>query len=82
MKRRLLSVLALLWVTVIGAWAEASVNCNPSDIGKLLGSDGNVYATASDIPADVVVSGMIAYINTTDNWGLANINRGKKVVIK
>ena len=70
MKRKLLSILALLCLAVSGAWAE-SVNCQPEDIGKLLGSDGNVYATATDFPDGVTVSGMIAYINTSEHWGLA-----------
>ena len=69
MKRKLLSILALLCLAVSGAWA-AVVNCQPSDIGKLLGSDGNVYATATDFPDGVTVSGMIAYINTSEHWGL------------
>ena len=68
MKRRLLSILTLLWVTVIGAWA--SVICTSDDIGKLIGSDGSVYATADLVPEGVTISGMIAYINTSENWGL------------
>ena len=69
MKRKLLSILALLCLAVSGAWAD-NVICTTSDIGKLLGSDGNVYATATDVPANVTVSGMIAYVNTTEKRGL------------
>ena len=42
MKRKLLSIIALLCLTVGGAWAE-SVNCQRSDIGKLMGDDGIAY---------------------------------------
>ena len=69
MKRKLLSIFALLCLTVSGAWAD-NVICTPDDIGKLLGSDGKVYATADLVPSDVTVSGMIACVNTTEKWGL------------
>ena len=54
---------------MIGAWA-AEVIYTSDDIGKLIGSDGNVYVAAIDVPAGVTVSGVIAYINTSENWGL------------
>lgn len=54
---------------VSSAWA-AEVIYTSNDIGKLIGSDGNVYAAANDVPSGVTVSGMIAYINTSDHWGL------------
>ena len=66
MKRKLLSTLAFLCLTVSSAWA-AAVNCGPEDIGKLLGSDGNVYDNA---PSGVTISGMIAYVNSSEHWGL------------
>ena len=70
MKRRLFSILALFCFDVSGAWA-ADVIYSTDAIGKLLGSDGKVYATASDVTKeDVTISGMIAYINTSENWGL------------
>lgn len=69
MRRILLSILALLLLTVTSAWAD-KVMCSPEDIGKILGSDGNVYAQATDMPQGVTVAGMIAYIDITRNWGL------------
>ena len=69
MKRKLLSILALLCFTVSCAWAQG-VNYTTNDIGKLMGSDGKVYATAADVPWGVTVSGMIAYVNTTEKCGL------------
>ena len=55
MKRKLMSILALLCLAVSGAWAE-SVNCSSSDIGKLIGSDGEVYATASPYSPEYTLS--------------------------
>lgn len=69
MKRKLLSIIALLCLAVSGAWAQG-VNYTTDDIGKLMGSDSKVYATAADVPWGVTVSGMIAYVNTTEKRGL------------
>ena len=57
----------MLLLMSMEAW---SFNYQPSDIGKLMGSDGNVYATATDMPSGVTVSGMIAYFNANEKWGL------------
>ena len=64
------AVLLLLCFTASGAWAE-SVNCLPSDIGKVLGMDGKVYATVSAAGGMGSVAGMIAYVNTSTNEGIA-----------
>jgi len=64
MKTKILSILALLLTVTQGAWA-ASVNCLPSDIGKVLGTDGKVYATVAAAGGISNVSGMIAYVNGT-----------------
>ena len=64
MKTKILSILALLLTVTQGAWA-ASVNCLPSDIGKVLGTDGKVYATVDAAGGISNVSGMIAYVNGT-----------------
>ena len=70
MKRKLLSILALFCLTVGSVWAQ-SLTYSTDDIGKLIGSDGNVYATASAVPSGVTVSGMIAYYNESEKWGIA-----------
>ena len=64
MKTKIISILALLLTVTQGAWA-ASVNCLPSDIGKVLGTDGKVYATVAAAGGISNVSGMIAYVNGT-----------------
>ena len=68
MKKLLLFASLMLSLLSTEAWA---INYQPSDIGKLIGSDGNVYATATAMPSGVTVSGMIAYVNTSEQWGLA-----------
>ena len=71
MRQKLLSILALLLMAVAqSAWAQ-TVNCLPSDIGKVLGTDGKVYATVSAAGGLDKVSGMIAYVNTSTNKGIA-----------
>ena len=72
MRKKLLSFFALLWLMVSSAWA-AEVIYTSNDIGKLIGSDGNVYAAANDVPSGVTVSGMIAYINTSDHWAWSSV---------
>ena len=67
MKKLLLFASLMLSLLSTEAWA---INYQPSDIGKLMGSDGNVYATATDMPSGVTVSGMIAYFNANEKWGL------------
>ena len=68
MKTKVFSFLALLCLTASGAWAQGVTT---NDIGKLMGSDGIVYATADDaVTAGATISGMIAYVNTTEKWGL------------
>ena len=69
MKRATIFILALFCLMVSGVWAQG-VNYTTDDIGKLMGSDSKVYATAADVPWGVTVSGMIAYVNTTDKRGL------------
>ena len=64
------AALLLLLVTSAQTWAQ-SVNCLPSDIGKVLGMDGKVYATVSAAGGMGSVSGMIAYVNTSTHEGIA-----------
>ena len=69
MKKLLFFASLMLSLLSTGAWAQG-VNYTTDDIGKLMGSDSKVYATAADVPWGVTVSGMIAYVNTTDKRGL------------
>ena len=68
--RAAVTLVLLLLVTSAPAWAQ-SVNCLPSDIGKVLGMDGKVYATVSAAGGMGSVSGMIAYVNTSTHEGIA-----------
>ena len=72
MRKKLLSILALLLMAVTGAWAEGGIECSASDIGKVICTDGNIYATASDATtAGKTAVAMIVYIDTENNKGLA-----------
>ena len=67
---RLAMTLLLTLMTSTPAWAQ-SVNCQPTDIGKVLGMDGKVYTTVSAAGGMGSVAGMIAYVNTSTHEGIA-----------
>ena len=69
---RLLTLLALLMTAATGAWATDGIACSASDIGKVLCTDGSIYATVGDATtAQKTAAAMIAYIDATNNKGLA-----------
>ena len=50
----------------------AAINATTADIGKVIGANGNVYATVADATsAGTTAYAMIAYINTDEATGLA-----------
>ena len=71
-KNKLLLLLALLMTAATGAWATDGIACSASDIGKVLCTDGSIYATVGDATtAQKTAAAMIAYIDATNNKGLA-----------
>ena len=72
MKQKLLFLLVLLLTATTGAWATDGIACSASDIGKVLCTDGSIYATVGDATtAQKTAAAMIAYIDATNNKGLA-----------
>ena len=62
MKKTLLSLFALLCMTVSGAWAQDGVEWQ---VGKVIAANGKVYNTVSDAnTAGTTASGVIAYITS------------------
>lgn len=62
-RRFLLSLLALLMMAVTGVRADGIV-CSPSDIGKVICTDGSIYTTLSDAEsASKTPVAMIAYVS-------------------
>ena len=71
MKRKLLSLLALLVIAVTGAKADG-ITATTADVGKVLCTDGSIYATVSAANADgKTPAAMIAYVNEKTGEGLA-----------
>ena len=71
-KNKLLLLLVLLMTAATGAWATDGIACSASDIGKVLCTDGSIYATVGDATtAQKTAVAMIAYIDATNNKGLA-----------
>ena len=70
-QKRLLSMLVLLAAVVSGAMAADGIECSASDIGKVICTDGSIYAKVSDVPTGKTAAAMIAYIDTENNKGLA-----------
>jgi len=62
---------ALLLMAATGAWATDGIECSASDIGKVICTDGSIYAKVSDVPTGKTAAAMIAYIDTENNKGLA-----------
>ena len=71
MKQKLFSMFALLLMAATGAWAADGIECSASDIGKVICTDGSIYAKVSDVPTGKTAAAMIAYIDTENNYGLA-----------
>ena len=66
-----LAVLCSL-LSPFGAFAANTVSATQSDIGKVIGADGNVYENKSAAQtAGTVAYAMIAYVNTEEATGLA-----------
>lgn len=66
---RFLTLFALLLMTATGAWAQ--IPCNTSDIGKVICSDGSIYATVSEATsAGKTAQAMIAYVNDDNSKAL------------
>lgn len=58
-------------MAVSGAWADG-IGVTADDLGKVLCTDGSIYAKVSDATAaSKTAAAMIAYINTENNKGLA-----------
>ena len=71
MKRRLLSLLALLVIVVTGAKADGIV-ATKADVGKVLCTDGSIKETVSAATnAGKTPAAMIAYVNEKTGEGLA-----------
>ena len=66
-----LASLALAAFCALSAPA-AVINATSADIGKVIGANGNVYATVADATsAGTTAYAMIAYVNTEEAFGLA-----------
>ena len=61
----------LLVAVVSGAWAADGIECSASDIGKVICTDGSIYAKVSDVPTGKTAAAMIAYIDMENKNGLA-----------
>jgi hypothetical protein len=71
-KNKLLLLLVLLLTAATGAWATDGIACSASDIGKVLCTDGSIYATVGDATtANKTAAAMIVYIDETNMKGLA-----------
>lgn len=72
MKQKLLFLLVLLLTATTGAWATDGIECSASDIGKVLCTDGSIYATVSDATAaSKTAAAVIVYVDETNKKGLA-----------
>ena len=71
MKKRFLSMFALLLMAATGAMAADGIECSASDIGKVICTDGSIYAKVSDVPTGKTAAAMIAYIDMENKNGLA-----------
>ena len=70
LKKLTLTLVALFAMTT-GAWAE-DIKATASDIGKVLCTDGSIYATKAEADAaNKTAVAIIAYIDTENNKGLA-----------
>lgn len=71
-KLRLLYFVVLLLMVAVGAKADDRLNITRNDIGKILCTDGTLYATAIDAyNAGKEPVAMIAYVNGLTHQGLA-----------
>lgn len=64
-------MLVLLAAVVSGAMAADGIECSASDIGKVICTDGSIYAKVSDVPTGKTAAAMIAYIDMENKNGLA-----------
>ena len=71
MKKRFLSMFALLLMAATGAMAADGIECSASDKGKVLCTDGSIYAKVSDVPTGKTAAAMIVYIDMENKNGLA-----------
>ena len=71
MKKRFLSMFALLLMAATGAMAADGIECSASDIGKVICTDGSIYAKVSDVPTGKTAAAMIVYIDMENKNGLA-----------
>ena len=71
MKQKILSLLVLL-IAVTGAWAADGIACTTEDVGKLICTDGSIYATVDDATAaNKTAVAKIMVIDAVNNTGLA-----------
>jgi hypothetical protein len=71
MTKKIYSIIALLCLAVSSTWADG-IGVAADDLGKVLCTDGSLYATVSDATsASKTAAAMIAYIDTENNKGLA-----------
>ncbi len=71
-KLRLLYFVALLLMVAMGAKADERLNITSNDIGKILCTDGTLYATATAAEDDGKIPvAMIAYVDGLSHKGLA-----------
>ena len=72
MRNKILSLLVLLLTAATGAWAADGIACTTEDVGKLICTDGSIYATKAEAnTAGKTAVAVIAYIDTENNKGLA-----------
>lgn len=67
------TMLLLMLLTVCTTWAQDPVTLSDvtvNDIGKVVSTDGNIYATADDVTSGYPVA-MIAYVDEQNHTGLA-----------
>ena len=62
---------ALLLMAATGAMAADGIECSASDKGKVLCTDGSIYAKVSDVPTGKTAAAMIVYIDMENKNGLA-----------
>ena len=71
-KLRLLYFVALLLMVAVGAKADERLNITSNDIGKILCTDGTLYATATAAEeGGKIPVAMIAYVDGLSHKGLA-----------
>ena len=70
MKRTLLSLVMLI-MTAVAVWADV-IPATKADVGKVLCSDGSIYATVSEAAAaSKTAAAVIAYVDTENAKALA-----------